>query len=462
MIRNAALDSGITRASFRGVSPSALTVLAIASALLVGYAVAAEYALYLIAAAALAVTILAPQTALLAWVAGLLASGRDLTHLQISNGLYVTEIVLAGFVVGVALQALRTPAVGSGWRIAGWLNAALWAPALGGVLLKTATGGHEWLPNFALVYYALFALIGAAQVPTTRLFRQLFALVLCASSVAFVLVMSGSTSEQGISTSTAGLTKLAHSSFAFPFGIAPLIIFVAVRQQLLKVYWLAAAVPFLAALVLLNHRSAWLAFAAALLAVLSVRITFPVVATLAAVLLMATAVVQHETQRHPTARLEVGRARSVTNQSDPNARYRLEFWRALLHESLRSPLIGSGFDPYPERLLPRATGVAVRSDPHNSFVALAYRVGLLGASIVLAVCLITVARGVALAIKEADDFRRCALTTLVGVVVYVGFLSAFNVFLELPYGAPVFWVPLGLLMSLVWGTSRRPLMNAAN
>jgi hypothetical protein len=414
--------------------------------ILAGYATVLGYEVPLLASIVLVGILLRPQAALVIWVGGLLASGQELTHLHATGTLYVTEPLLALLTLAIAVQILTSDRPAPGLKTMVMLNLALWTPALGGLLLRTNTGYLEWLPNFTIVYYALFAIAAAALVPSRQLYRGLFLAVLVGSLIAFVLVFLGLAGADQERLTSTGATRIAHGSFSLPFGIAPLVLIAAVRERVLSPWWLAPVPPLLLALVLENQRSAWLGFALALVVLLSTRVT-PKLLFAAMVLVLAGSFFVEKQTSEQGARLqtEVIRARSLTDTSDPNARFRLQFWKAVGAASLESPLFGSGFDPYPSRLIPPETAFGSRQDPHNSFVALAYRVGPIALGILVAMLSLLLLRGYRSAHSDRDPLNRAVTGALVAVIAYVAVYAALNVTLELPYAAPLFWVPVGLL-----------------
>jgi hypothetical protein len=423
--------------------------------ILAGYATVLGYEVPLLASIVLVGILLRPQAALVIWVGGLLASGRELTHLHATGTLYVTEPLLALLTLAIAVQILTSDRPAPGLKTMVILNLALWTPALGGLLLKTSTGPLTWLPNFTIVYYALFAIVAAALVPSRQLYRGLFLAVLVGSLIAFALVFLGLAGADQQEVTSTGAVRIAHGSFSLPFGIAPLVLIAAVRERVLSLWWLAALPPLLLGLLLENHRSAWLGFALALIVLMSTRVTPKLVfAALVLVLAGSFFVEQQATARDGRWHAEVIRARSVTNPNDPNARFRLRFWKAVGVASFESPLIGSGFDPYPSRLVPPETISGSRDDPHNSFVALAYRIGPVALAVFLALLSLVVLRGYRASKNNPDPFGRAVLGALVALIVYLAVYAALNVTLELPYAAPLFWISVGLLASATNGLRR--------
>jgi O-antigen ligase len=123
-----------------------------------------------------------------------------------------------------------------------------------------------------------------------------------------------------------------------------------------------------------------------------------------------------------------------------------------LSRSVDSPLFGSGFDPYPPDLVPPKS--TKKDDPflgpHNSFVALGYRLGIVPLVVLLFLLGALLRRGFYTSVHAASRHYRAICAALTAIVVYSGVASAFNVFLEAPYAGPLFWTAVGLLAAVVY------------
>ena len=457
--RQLAFASTVARAPARG-RPDLWIFLAIPLGLLAGASVA-RGAAPLIVAAVVSVVVLAwavrrPELLLIAWFLAILANGRWLTYHQVGP-LYVTEPLLALLALAVVMRfvlgsddadpAGRKRAL----RFLAILLLVMLVPALVGVLVQTADLDLLSARNTLLILYALFAFIAAYVTDLGRTYRAWFFAVLGGSALALLLVLAGQAGD-GVATST-GAVRIASHTFLLAFGIAPLMLAAASREGLVKpVVAIACALPFLVSLILVNHRSAWLAFAAAAAVVFARRLTAPVIVGTVAILVCGFVLMTSTVAQSALLGQELARAKTVTSTSDPNARYRLDFWKAVLAKSIDSPLFGAGFDPYPASVVPRST-VDPETDlpaPHNSFVAIAYRIGFIPFLVVLVLLGDLVRRGFQASIVRTDPRDRAVCSALTAIVVYVGAASAFNVFLEAPYAGPLFWTAVGLLAYAVY------------
>jgi O-Antigen ligase len=423
---------------------------AMASAALVAFG----YGLPLIAAvvglAGVAVVFARPDLVVLGWVALLLADGRDFTHLH-AGPLYVSELLLTGVLASFGLRWLFSGRVPSGSRFALTLSALLLAAAVCGLLLYTRLGEGLWMQEFAIVHYSLIGAIGAWVITRPEFPKRLLYALLIGSTLALVLTYIGFAAGNVNITST-GALRIAPVQYSVAFAVTPLVIVALVRERLLRPIAILAAVPFLVALLLVNHRSAWIAFAAALALLLASRPTASARLALLAgvmvgILFLATAYVVSPDSLIGDA---VARGGSITETEDPNAEYRLEFWESIARVAVRSP-VGAGFDPYPEEWVPKNTVVGEEKHPapHNSWLALLYRVGPIILLIVVAGLIGLVLRAFREARFESDPARRAQLAALASSLVFVAIIGAFNVVLELPYLAILFWLLVGFLAQTV-------------
>lgn len=392
---------------------------------------------------------LRPEFASLFFGAAMLANGRTLSHVG-ANPIYLTEVFL--FLLGGALL-LRFLMMGEttvGQRQTVILLVTLFTPGIAGFLLQTNWHAVPvWGRNFAIVYYALFALIFASLRPSKALYARLFKFVLIAGVVALGLVFSGNGGGFAPVATSTGATRIAHGSFAIVFGIVPLALMAVLRQKLISRWYALLLPPLLLGLVLINHRSSWIAFIVALVVLFATRLTPGVVASGAIVLLLLVFLASGTVGNNVPLAKELQRAQTVTDTHDPNARWRLHFWHAVVHSAIQHPIYGAGFDNYPASFVPPESLKDDVPAPHNTFIALAYRIGPLPWLFVVFLLLRMLSRGFRAGVKEHERTRKAAITGLVATMTYQTIFSAFNVSFELPYSAPIYWAQFGLLATLL-------------
>ena len=423
-------------------------------AVAVGYVVASGYGptivTLLVACAAAAGVLLRPSLALVLFVGVLLANGREVTKLGFGH-LYAADALLGLFLAAAAVVVItRRPSL-SVWRPLVPVLLLMWLPAIGGLILNTTFTGFTWAANFEMVVVSLYALLPALFLRGEVDQRRLLAAVLIGSALAFLIAISGEGGASG-ETST-GAVRIAHGSFVIPFGVGALVVLAFVQERVLPRRYLLLLAVFVTGLFLMNHRSSFVGFALALVLLacsrpsvgprLAVGIAGMIVVALVASISVGAVSV-------PGLDKSVERAESITNESDPNIKYRLAFWKNVAKGSLQSPVIGKGFDRYPESYVPtHSTEEEDNPQPHNSFLSLAYRIGPLAAVIVLLAILRWTGKGFIASRRAADPKRRAALGAAAAVMVFLFADAAFNVALEVPYFSVLFWLNLGLLLLLL-------------
>ncbi len=147
-----------------------------------------------------------------------------------------------------------------------------------------------------------------------------------------------------------------------------------------------------------------------------------------------------------------------SDASGANVSWRLAIWRHMLGKTLHDPVFGVGFGQptnfrwkgirYDGRVGDTSNSFDVVA-PHNSFVNLLYRTGLLGFLALLALVVIAAVRVVrALRSPQLAPLDRVLLVGCGAVFVFTIVISSFNVALEAPFMALFFWLFLGLLLVL--------------
>jgi O-antigen ligase len=139
-----------------------------------------------------------------------------------------------------------------------------------------------------------------------------------------------------------------------------------------------------------------------------------------------------------------------------NQRWRLAYWRYMLGETAEQPLLGAGFGT-PSRFVWRGvrydfrTGADDPNDvtpPHNSFVNLIYRTGVVGTIPFLALVGIGLWRWGRALRRTAEPTDRMRLVSLGVLAVFIAVTAFFNGALEGPFMGIFFWTVLGLM--LLW------------
>jgi O-antigen ligase len=210
-------------------------------------------------------------------------------------------------------------------------------------------------------------------------------------------------------------------------------------------------------LVAFQVRTSWVAFAAALL-VLSLsrprrlgRVRLAALLSTALVVAFAWLVLPSLTDTSLGKSLAGIRPGTEGYQAS-NSTFRLEYWRYELDAVAKAPL-GKGFGP-PSNFCSGLSGECLDdrtshtgndvAGPHNSYVNVAYRVGVQGIAVLIALLVAIVVPAWRAVRRTGDPAIRTALVML----TFSGVSAGFAVSLEGPYMAVPFWALLGLIVVL--------------
>ncbi|MHB8468989.1 MAG: O-antigen ligase family protein, partial [Gaiellaceae bacterium] len=160
-----------------------------------------------------------------------------------------------------------------------------------------------------------------------------------------------------------------------------------------------------------------------------------------------------------------------TTGSNANASWRFAIWGFMLRRTLHDPAFGVGFGRPTHFLwhgvlfdarLGDASNPNDETGPHNSFVDLIFRTGLLG-FIPLVVLVAAAFLRLRTSLRERRDDRPllAALIGVAAIFVFVSIVASLNVVLEGPYMGIFFWIALGLLLILPVVAPERPPSAAA-
>ena len=221
----------------------------------------------------------------------------------------------------------------------------------------------------------------------------------------------------------------------------------------------------------LTSRTTWLAFIAAVgflgvsgLVERRVRLGATVVMLLVALVAVYTLLPPKIKENTFTVKL----SRAVSGAVNPQARtdnyqaanssWRLAFWKQDLRATMRQPLTGVGFGPganfcflglcQDQRFSREADQI---SGPHNSYVDVAYRMGLPGIALLVALlvlALVRARRALARARGAGDEDDLITIRLAIATFLFVAITAFFSVALEGPFIGIFFWVTLALLLVL--------------
>ncbi len=445
-------------------SPPVLAVVAGSVTLGVGVALAGPLRASLGAGLVLAPLLLAmtpiasARRALLILLFLLFAIGREFTHTHVGPA-YILDVALVGLLVVGLRDIPEAFRRSSGFflvigGIVGWTS----------VELAWAAPSVEAFRESVLGSYSLWAVIGVIAA------RDAF----FARSLARVAWWGGI-------PATACLLASASGHFAF-LGVIPVAASVYVAIAMLVPILAPEAAPtgpwvkvvvVCEGLVLLDGevRSVWVAFPVGLLFAIWIvtqsrdrlRLSASRVVVLTGVFAIGLYSIGTLAAPSKTSALEA-EARSIVSSngsspSDANAAGRLRFWRYAEREVEKHPIAGIGFGK-PQMPLD-VCGSACSNDPtkayiHNSWLAMALRLGLVGFGLLILFQAIVVSAGVSLS-RSGDSL----VLWLMACQIIVGVTALTAVVLEEPYLGSLFWLFGGVVVGRASLCSTLPALRSA-
>lgn len=413
-------------------------------------------------------SLLMARRLLLVLVAGTAAFSRDFSKLGIKP-LYITEACIVVFVVtlGTLLRQNRVALFPAG-RLARWTIQLVIVYVLFGatrLAIDFASSGLgsalATLRNFAVVYYAAFAVIGWLALQrsgTQAAIRTLLAAMVLASTatslwtvIAYIMGFEASSTDPTLDAS------VIIQGQAAAFAMLSVLILVNVlrydvfgRRTLLRYAIVVILFLNIVYLYMSGHRSALVGCAAGAMTMmvgLKTRLASRIRWRWAALTLVLTAIVWHFLSAYLitiSAKFQTLRA----PMEELNAAWRAAFWLAVLALWWSAPILGVGFshdfyDEDPLRLVE-----ADHYDPHNSYLAIAARTGAVGLLLLMAASTLF-ARLMSRLVRTSRSKETVMLAScLLCCFVALGTFAAANVTLESPYHALFFWLFVGMGVAL--------------
>jgi O-antigen ligase len=144
---------------------------------------------------------------------------------------------------------------------------------------------------------------------------------------------------------------------------------------------------------------------------------------------------------------------TVDYQDDPNAVFRLSAWAETLSMAAQHPLFGIGYgvvlDPFTFDLAKQGSAereYSVHTDtrPHNTYLTVLYQMGLAGLIALLCLLVQFFRSGWKTLRRSKRDASSIWLYLALMAQLVMCFYGAFNLFLETPFLASIFWLGIGI------------------
>jgi O-antigen ligase len=393
--------------------------------------------------------------------------GREFSKIELGfSWLHPTEVMIA-VAATVAVIRLGPSAALNRIRATGALIplVALWL--VGAV--AAIRGLQDWgfslvLHDIGLVEYSVIVPLLALVVANRQQLLWLVKLLALGGLLAvLVQVLNYWTPDEWELGADLGLIEVASGMYIGMY-VAWVISRVAAGLDVARWHYLVAVLG-VAFVVIGASRAAWLGLLAALVIALTLapRDTRLLTAIVAAAVVVLGAGFSIPAERlnpgggdTPTVINEVGASLDSAAESGQgsNTAWRVAFWRFLIEQSAEQPVIGAGFGapsnftwsgiPYDSRTGDPNNSFDVTA-PHNSFVNLLYRTGVVGLLAVVALVVLAAWRLVPVASRSKGETRAVSIW-LLAMVALTCAVASFAVALEGPFLGIFFWAALGLAL----------------
>jgi len=400
-------------------------------------------------------------------IGGLLAFGKDFAYLGIDTPftrIYISEIFIAFNILAIAADLLRG-------RLDPKIKYVVWFLPLifyGGVLAAFGFFEHGILAirQYAMIYYCITAFLFSYRFTKNDINKLLILSICCSaahlilhilyhvyaqlpnanigvlSPVGFIIVIAGSLYYMGVRS------LMSLSLNALLLLLACVYIYTIPRSSLF------AAIAFVALLyvLLLFFRGGHRVLKARKIILMSVIIAGIAGLSLLVVLLFSgqgasldSFLSEFTTTFSPQLKYDPGRP-SEENFANRNVHWRIMVWEKAFNELSKNPLFGIGFGEKFISPRPRFPSYRFKNiDPHNSYINLLMRTGLVG-FFLFALPHFLILRRVFTVLRRGSDSHWRTLRPWLLIFAGISVLALFNVVLENPFGAIPYWFVFGIML----------------
>jgi O-antigen ligase len=402
---------------------------------------------------------------LLFLIAGTMGLGRQFSHLGIEIGesdvdLYVTEMILAAACLLMLVRKIITHDRLVTRSPLNLLLATYYVVGLVCLWRGLPNFGMEALRHSVIVYYSLFYFLILELVTDVDKLERILKFSLVASTVALLAILYNFASGFGFETSTEvkryGANIGALSLVLCCLFWLTLSIF-RVKSKAKSLLQILLPFQLFAAIFLIQHRSLLLGLIGGLafiFALISKTRTLRYLVLIVCALLLIICVNQFSGFLSGNVMLKDTLTRALstlTPDQDPNSAHRIAMWGQILRRTARQPILGEGFGPafsaffggrfydYSER----------RLHPHNSFLWILNRMGIIGFGVFSFLILKFYSSGIKAYRRMNAGKSKAYLLALLSSHFCVSIFAFFNVVLEGPSMGIFFWIIMGLTMALI-------------
>jgi|GEM_PF-1446435 len=396
-------------------------------------------------------------------VTGTIGLGRAFSYQGIrieETNLYVTEAVLAAaWILVIVRQAAAKERL---VRRSGLNGLFLVYYALGAICLLRGVSqfGMEALRHSVIVYYSLFYFLILNLITDEHKLKRFLKFSLIGAALAVAVIFYNFLVGTGLQTSTevkrygANIGALS-LVLCMLFWLSLTVFKIRGRAKVL----LSILLPFqlFAAVFLIQHRSLLVALIGGLLFILALvskarTLKYLILAICVFLLVVGLNQVSGILSGNLLVKDTLARALStLTPEKDPNSTHRMVMWSQILHRTAKQPVLGEGFGPpfsvfsgrrfydYAER----------RLHPHNSFLWILNRMGIVGFGVFCFLILKFYGSGIRAYRRMNAGKYKAYLLAFLSSHFCISIFAFFNVVLEGPSMGIFFWIVMGLTMALI-------------
>ncbi len=380
-------------------------------------------------------------------------------HFQVANvPLYITEIIIAVVILSLLLRGLMEDKVSI---LHNPLNRIYFFYYLVGIsaLLRGERYGIEAIRDSVLVYYSIFYFFIIYVIKNFTILKKFFIIFFIASGLATIYFYLSYFNVISWNPQGAANSMYLGISLILLYVFLPLIrkrnvrniVYLIILLQLVSIIlfkvrsvWVALSISFLFVSILL--------FKNRLVSVKHLRLWFLGIILVVVILLAALVGYPPATKIALEARTIILPTKTVAGSSSVgNTLFRLAMWRELLQE------VGSRWDylifgfGFGKPFMPKSAAFMHLEwiDPHNSHLAILYRMGLLGFGVYIWLILRFLKRCLRFLKQNDDRTTKLYMIGLLGAFILVLVHSTFSVILEGPYKGIFFWITMGLCIVVI-------------
>lgn len=390
-------------------------------------------------------------------VAGMASLGRDFAYVGLSQTglpIYVTEIVLAISAVLLIRNLVLAPSLRA--RISTSINIPLALYWLWGLVLLTfalPNYGFDAIRDFAVVYYSLFIFVTIVALHTLNDIHQLLYVIV------FANLLPSSQVLQQIVQGQFEITDMYLRFVSGEIGLFGVISFCAVLVTYVlrakshgRRQWRLLMLPiFFAGIIGTQHRSLLMSFAAALmvsLVALPREARLPLIKIGIIVWFILAGIVIAVPNGITVLSVQSSKYLAILDMDEGSNAVRLVNYEYALNSISDNPVWGVGLGA-PEVFFYGGTETLPVRSPHDSYLGVAFRMGLVGLVLFLLFLATFYLWSLRRIVRIADTELRGYAVVVLACQLAVALMALFNVTLEGPQNGIMFWILIGAELRVI-------------